>query len=853
MKLKYILMVAIGLCASTAMAQEKGKDKKKAKDKASVAKVDSVKTPVKPYEQYTKGTVAKKGLFNIYKKGDKYYFEIPDSIINRQLMVTSYLVKVPGGSPKFGGEEMNTTVMTFEKGKANKLLLRVIYNVLRADSTDAVSKAVKNSTINPIVAVYDIKARGEADKSSIIDFTDFFEKENVFTTLNNEAKSGMQVSAMVADRSYIKSFATYPINVEMKMVRTYNAASTPGKGPGGRPVPPLEAGKIGGAATLELSTSILLMPEKAMTPRYYDTRVGYFADGLYDYADGQQQVSPKVYIVRYRLEPKDEDIEKYKRGELVEPKNPIVYYIDPATPKQWRPYLIQGVNDWNKAFESAGFKNAIMGKEWPENDTTMSLEDARYKVIRYLPSETPNAYGPNIHDPRSGEILQSYVGWYHNVMTLVHDWYMVQASPNDPRARTMKFSDELMGQLIRFVSSHELGHTLGLRHNMGSSSLTPVEKLRDKEWVEKHGHCNSIMDYARFNYVAQPEDKIAPEGIMPRINDYDKWAIQWGYKQTFAKDEEEDKKIVSQWIVDSLKANPRLWFGGEGMNNDCRAQTEDVGDNSMVASTYGIKNLKIVMKNLPEWTKEENDLYTNLSQMYRQVAGQYLRYANHVAKNIASVEETISTPEQPGNGDVYASTSVAKQKEAVAFLNKEVFETPYWLLDNNILNKISKPVGLGSVPVIQDRVMDQVFSDRVFNTLNTMEQRYGKANTYSLNSLLNDVKVGVWSELKTNKPIDIYRRGVQKSYVSALLMRINEAELGANAMAGMLGGNMAREMMPMTLNSDVGSVVGLHLENLRKEILAALPLAKDKASKDHLQYVADQIQSGLKKRFALAN
>jgi hypothetical protein len=389
--------------------------------------------------------------------------------------------------------------------------------------------------------------------------------------LNAEVKSRMSVSSMAADRSLVKSFAAYPINVEIKMMRTYGASSAPGPAVPGRPaVAPLEAAKLSGAITMEISTSIMLMPEKPMTPRRFDARVGYFADAYQEYADAQQKINTKIFIVRYRLEPKPEDMQRYKRGELVEPKEPIVYYIDPATPKQWRPYIIAGINDWNEAFKAAGFKNAIIGKEWPENDTTMSLEDARYKVIRYFPSEVANAYGPNIHDPRSGEILQSYVGWYHNVMSLLHDWYMVQASPNDPRARTMKFSDELMGTLIRFVSSHEVGHTLGLRHNMGSSSLTPVEKLRDKKWVEEHGHTNSIMDYARFNYVAQPEDSIGEAGIMPRINDYDKWAIKWGYTYTGITDDEEDRKVVTKWIVDSLKANPRLWFGGEGLNNDAR-------------------------------------------------------------------------------------------------------------------------------------------------------------------------------------------------------------------------------------------------------------------------------------------
>ena len=574
-------------------------------------------------------------------------------------------------------------------------------------------------------------------------------------------------------------------------------------------------------------------------------RVGYFADraGYIQISDDQQQIDPKTFIVRYRLEPKAGDMEKYKRGELVEPKEQIVYYIDPATPKQWRKYLIAGINDWNVAFEAAGFKNAIVGKEWPENDTTMSLEDKRYKVLRYLPSDVPNAYGPNIHDPRSGEILEGYIGWYHNVMTLVHDWYMIQAGPNDPRARTMKFSDELMGELIRFVSSHEVGHTLGLRHNMGSSSLTPVEKLRDKEWVEKNGHCNSIMDYARFNYVAQPEDKIGPAGIMPRINDYDKWAIKWGYTYINAKDDEEDKKIVSKWIVDSLAANPRLWFGGEGMNHDGRCQTEDMGDNSMKASEYGIKNLKYVVAHLPEWTKEENDLNKNLTQMYLQTVTQWRRYIQHVIGNIASTYETIKTPDQPG--DTYAPAPRETQKEAVAFLNKQVFETPSWLLDEKLLNQIGNPIRTGAVSTIQESTIMQLTTDRVLNTLNMAEQRFGKGNTYSMVEYLSDLKAGIFSELKANKPIAIFRRDVQKFYIQGLFRALEESEKGNNAIAMLMVANAAEEV-PVTVGSDVGPILRLHLENLRKEILAVAPTIKDKDSKEHLLFIAERIKKALK-------
>ncbi len=810
---------------------------------------DSAKSHGTPYSGIVNAkTITKKGMFSIHKNGEKYYFEIPDSLLGRELLFTTWLVKVPGGSPKYGGEVISNKTIRFEKGLGNKLTLQVVTDITEADSTNVISKAVRNTNVNAIALVFDIKARGINNNSSVIDVSDFLQKENPFTMLNSEIKNGMSLSAMAADRSNIKSFAAYPINVEIKMMRTYTASGAAPKSMPGRPAAaPLEAAKLGGAVTLEISTSILLMPAKPMVPRRFDPRVGYFEDALNEYDDDQQKVNTKTFIVRYRLEPKPEDMERYKRGELVEPKTPIVYYVDPATPKQWVPYIIAGINDWNEAFKAAGFRNAIIGKAWPENDSTMSLEDARYKVVRYFASETSNAYGPNIHDPRSGEVLQSYVGWYHNVMNLLHDWYMIQAGPSDPRARKMKFSDELMGTLIRFVSSHEVGHTLGLRHNMGASSLTPVENLRNKKWVEAHGHTNSIMDYARFNYVAQPEDSIGEAGLMPRINDYDKWAIKWGYTYTGETDDEQDRKIVTQWIVDSLKANPRLWFGGEGFNYDARCQSEDLGDNSMKASAYGIKNLKYVMAHLTQWTKEDNDLYTNLTDVYKQVATQFQRYSLHVAANIGSTYETWKSVEQPG--DTYTPEPAAKQKEAVAFLNKEVFITPGWLLDNDVLNKISMPVRMGSVGTVQTRILDVIMNDRVLNTLNMAEQRCGKGKTYSLAEYLDDLKEGVWAELKTKKPITIYRRNLQKNYVSNIFVAIKEAEAGTHYMGMMLGIPHADEVLPITVGSDIGSYLALHLGKLRTEILASLPAVTDKDTRDHLTYLAQLIKTGLDKQF----
>lgn len=810
-------------------------------------KTDSVKSFTTAYTAIvTSKTVSKKGMISIHQNGDKYYFEIPDSILGRELLLTTWLVKVPGGSPKFGGEILNTQTIMFEKDRANKIALKGVRTIFQSDTSNVISKAVRNSNIDAVAFLFDVKARGKEGKTSLIDVSDFLQKENLYTQIPPQVKGLMSLSAIAPDRSFVKSFASYPINAEIKMLRTYSAMAAPKQQPGRPAVAPLEAAKLGGAITLEISTSILLMPEKPMMARRFDARVGYFADYNIEYNDDQQRVDPSIFIVRYRLEPKAEDMARYKRGELVEPKNPIVYYVDPATPKQWRPYIIAGINDWNEAFKAAGFKNAIIGKEWPENDTTMSLEDARYKIIRYFPSEVANAYGPNIHDPRSGEVLQSYVGWYHNVMTLLHDWYMVQASPNDPRARTMKFSDSLMGTLIRFVSSHEVGHTLGLRHNMGSSSLTPVENLRNKEWVESHGHSNSIMDYARFNYVAQPEDSIGEAGIMPRINDYDKWAIKWGYTYIGADNDKEDRKIVTKWIVDSLKANPRLWFGGEGMNFDARCQSEDVGDNSIKASEYGIKNLKYVMAHLPEWTKEENNLYSgDLSNMYLQVVTQYLRYIRHVTANLGSVFETLKTVEQPG--DIYSSSPRARQKEAVAFLQKEVFTTPKWILDENILNKISKPVRAGSAVSIQTTALDLALNDRVLTSLLKMEDRFGKENCYTMVEYLDDLQTAIWSELKTGKPVDIFRRGVQKNYVANLFATMKEAEEGSNLIGILVG--IPEENLPITTNSDLGSYVGFYLQNLRQDILNAIPTVTDKDTKEHFKYIANQLKSRLDSRF----
>lgn len=791
----------------------------------------AVKGPYKPYAKIiTDKAITQKGLFKVHKVEDKYYFEIPDSLLGREMMMTSRFSKIAGGGGVYAGEKDNEQTVVFEKGINKNILLRVVTVLSVADSTTDIIKAVKNSNLNPIVANFEIKTIAKDSSASVIDVTDFFKGDNLPVSLSVMTKKRLNLSAQLSDKTYIHHISSFPLNTEIRVVRTFS--STPSFGPSmPSPFPSttLPAAYAAGAVTLEMNNSFVLLPKVPMKKRLFDDRVGFFADEFSVFTDEQQRVDNQVFIVRWRLEPKPEDVEKYKKGILVEPQKQIVYYIDPATPKKWRPYLIQGVNDWQVAFEQAGFKNAIVAKEWPENDSTMNLEDARYSVMRYLPSDIANAYGPNVHDPRSGEIIESHIGWYHNVMKLVHDWYMIQASSIDTQARSMEFNDELMGQLIRFVSSHEVGHTLGLRHNMGSSSKTPVEKLRDKNWVEANGHTASIMDYARFNYVAQPEDHIAQKGIFPRIGIYDKWAIQWGYTYLPVADEQADKKIVNKWIIDSLKANPRLWFGTETNPFDPRSQTEDLSDDNVVASEYGIKNMKRLAANLINWTKEEAGHYEHLQSMYTAMLGQFNRYMNHVLRNIGGIYETPKSEEQAG--DIYEPTPKAKQVAALQFLNRQLFTTPTWLLDKSILNKITMPLGNENVNTIQINVLNSLVSPTRLNRISASANRFNLATTdyLSIDELLKEVLKTITVEMNTHANADLYRRNLQRAFVETLS---NTIDLKSPSAASVK-------------NTDAFTFSKIALQRFRTQLQTNLALTTDATTKYHYQDLADKIKLAL--------
>jgi hypothetical protein len=687
--------------------------------------------------------------------------------------------------------------------------------------------------VQPIAASFEIKAFSKDSTGSVVDMTDYINGDNDILYFSNQIKTALRIGSQQSDKSYIIGVRSYPINIEISAVKTYGRSAGPPAGGIGAPG--------GGNMTVEMNSSFVMLPKVPMRPRYYDPRVGYFSIGYTDFDANPQGVERTALVKRWRLEPKDEDMEKYKRGELVEPKKPIIFYIDPATPKTWVPYLIQGVNDWQVAFEKAGFKNAIFGKMAPtkEEDPEWSLEDARNSAIVYKPSDVANAQGPSISDPRSGEIMESHINWFHNVMELIHHWYFIQCTPNDPDARKMIYDNELMGQLIRFVSSHEVGHTLGLRHNYGSSSSVPVEKLRDKAWVEANGHTPSIMDYARFNYVAQPEDKISRKGLFPRIGDYDLWAIEWGYRlfpQYTTADEE--KAHLNKWVIEKLKDN-RLWFGTETNPDDPRSQREQVGDDGMKGAMYGIKNLQRIVPNLEEWTKEPNKDFSSLREMYNQLTGQFTMYMSHAAKYVGGIMETPKMVEE--SGPVYETVSKAKQKEAVDFLNKQLFTTPSWLINKDIFDK----TGINAISTIgglQDNVLNRLLGTRNLSKLIDAEAAEG-SNAYSITDLLSDLKKGIWSELPGRGRIDVYRRNLQKSYINILSGLL--ARQGGGSAAGVitivLGGGSASNID----NSDIRSVVRAHLSSLRSEVRAASTAVNDSMTRYHLQDVVDRIDKAL--------
>lgn len=764
-KFHILSLTTLLLLGATTHAEAKifERKKKKAQTEVKAAPAKQNINGLKPYAQViTPKAKSSFGFLAVHKVDNNYFFEIPDSMLNRDILIVNRISKAPTSRQKsrvgYPGDILGSKVIRFENKDNKRILVREYSYRERSENKDGMFQSVRNSNTQPIVANFGIETikKDSLTRNYVINVSVFLQKENPLFSFDADSKEYIGLLNMVGEGTYIDTLKAFPKNIEISTTVTYQSKK------GMSNVGFLETGSPRIPLTYELNSSMVLLPEVPMKARLFDPRVGYFTVGYTDFDSNPQGIEYKKLITRWRLEPKDEAA--YLRGELVEPKKPIIIYIDPATPKKWVPYLIQGVNDWQVAFEKAGFKNAIYALEAPTDDPSWSLEDARHSAIVYKPSDIPNASGPHINDPRTGEILETHINWYHNVMSLLRDWYMIQAGTIDEAARKMQLDDELMGQLIRFVSSHEVGHTLGLRHNFGSSHTVPVEKLRDKAWVEANGHTPSIMDYARFNYVAQPEDGITRAGIFPRIGIYDKWSIEWGYRWLPQFQTPEDEVAFSnQSIIEKLQTDVRYTFGTESDPNDPRNQSEDLGDDSMLASLYGIKNLKRIVPQILTWSYEPNKSYAGAGEIYSGVVSQFNRYLGHVTKNVAGIYSNSITVEQT---DEIAREFVPAniQKRAIAFLNEQLFTTPEWLIDRQLMEK-AKILPVNVICSLQSGVLARLINKNTLDKMSENEILNGK-KAYTSAQMFNDLKKVIWSNLGQS---DIYKRNMQKAYVENLI------------------------------------------------------------------------------------
>jgi len=814
------LLAIAGMCflcafnSNTLFAQKKSKSKMPATGIPATPPPAAKKEGIKPFgEVITAKARSKKGLFKTYRLDDKWFFEIPDTLLNREMLIVSRLNKVPSGvsvgNQQYGGEELNEQVWQWER-RGKQVFIRVPSYSIRADSTSDMYQSVKNSNLSTILASFDIKSYNKDTTGVVIDVTDFYNGDVMAIGATDELRKAYKTTILDPSRSYIDTIKTFPLNVEVVTSKTYRTMESP-------------IDNSIGAITYEFNTSMLLLPKKPVRARLTDPRVGYFGQTQTDYGSDAQKAEKTAYIHRWNLVPKD--TAAYLRGELVDPVQPIVIYIDPATPKKWVPYLIAGINDWQVAFQEAGFKNAIIGREAPtaKEDAEFSVDDSRYSVVRYFASNISNAYGPHISDPRSGQILETHIGWYHNVMNLLRNWVFVQTAAADPSFRKAKFSDAQMGELIRFVSSHEIGHTLGLPHNFGSSYAYPVDSLRSKTFTNTHGTAPSIMDYARFNYIAQPGDGVTK--FHPEIGEYDKWAIKWGYTWfpgNLSPKQEREKLDV--WTV-AKAGNPLYYFGRQGTSLDPRLQNEDLGDNAMKAGAYGIANLKRILPNIETWTYEKGKDYGDLKEIYGEVINQFNRYMGHVTTNVGGMSENFKTYDQ--KGAVYVYLPKTKQREAISFLNTQLFATPLWLINNVELNKFDNGVLLNNIKGVQTRTLGNILSASRFARLLDNETKNGSAIAYTLPDLFKDLHMGIFP---ASRP-DAFKRNLQRAYVDRLgSLMTQEMEMPPRVSPDVIA-NFGATPISVAL-SDIRPLVRAELKSLIA-IARARSVSGDTLSKAH--------------------